>query len=340
MSVPRLAARWIGRLAPLSLSLRAGGPLLTLVLLGCSATLSDQGDARVGDGSPSLEGRSDLAFDGAIDAVSDGASAFDIAVDGPSSPDAGQPGLVLRVRFDQAPLGDYSDSAIKAEWKWVKWHSGLKEGRVQIVEGSEAKSGRSLRVSYPKGTFGPGQGGAQWWITLPKSYDELYCAYWIKFGSGFDFVKGGKIPGLLGGAGNTGGDKPDGTDGWSARMMWRSGGEAVQYLYHPDQPGTYGEDLGWDVGGKRVFTPGVWVRVEHRIVMNTPGKKDGVVQAWWDGKLALSREDIRFRDVSSFAIDGFYFSTFFGGGDQSWASTRDEVVYFDDVVIATEPITH
>ena len=33
-------------------------------------------------------------------------------------------------------------------------------------------------------------------------------------------------------------DVPDGTDGWSGRMMWREDGAATQYLYHPDQPGT------------------------------------------------------------------------------------------------------
>ena len=266
----------------------------------------------------------------------------------PPKPDSAPPkldgappsGVVLRVTFDKAPLGQYTDSAIKSEWKWIKWSSGLKEGRVHIVEGAQSKSGRSLRIFYPKNTYGPGPGGAQWWVTLPQGYNELYCAYWVKFGSGFDFVKGGKIPGLLGGAGNTGGDKPDGTDGWSARMMWRKGGEAVQYVYHPDQPTIYGEDMAWDIGGTRVFSPGTWVRVEHRIVMNTPKQKDGIVEGWWNGVKALSRKNIRFRDVNTFAIDGFYFSTFFGGGDSSWSSTKDEYVYFDDFIIATKPITH
>jgi hypothetical protein len=323
--------------------------VLLVVLVGCSCTETPAGDRDAAtdislrDRGPAQEGSVDAPGDGsAPDAAQKEAGLGDLQAPGDLKPsgDAGQPGLVLRVTFDQAPLGAYTDSAIRSEWKWIKWHSGLKEGRVHIVDGAQAKSGRSLRISYPKNTFGPGQGGAQWWVTLPKSYSELYCAYWIKFGSGFDFVKGGKIPGLLGGKGNTGGNKPDGTDGWSARMMWRKSGDAVQYLYHPDQPGIYGEDLAWDIGSKRVFKPGDWVRVEHRIVINTPGKKDGIVEGWWNGQLALSRKNVRFRDVSSFAIDGFYFSTFFGGGDSSWASSKDEVVYFDDVVIATQPITH
>jgi hypothetical protein len=31
---------------------------------------------------------------------------------------------------------------------------------------------------------------------------------------------------------------------------------------------------------------------------------------------------------------GFYFSTFFGGGDLSWAPEKDQYVQFDDFVLA------
>ena len=123
-------------------------------------------------------------------------------------------------------------------------------------------------------------------------------------------------------------------------MMWRTGGDAVQYLYHPDQPTIYGEDLFWNIGGQRTFVPGQWVQVEHRFVMNTPTQHDGIVQAWWNGSLALERTDIRFRDVSTFAIDVFYFSTFFGGSTSDWAALKDEYTYFDDFVISTGPISH
>ncbi len=249
-------------------------------------------------------------------------------------------GQILRVDFDKSPLGEYAQNSLKSEWKWVQWAGGLRQGRVHIVNGAEARTGRSLRVFYPKGTYGPRKGGAQWSVILPGSYDELYCAYRIKFGTGFDFVKGGKIPGLRGGKGNTGGNRPDGSDGWSARMMWRRGGKAVQYVYHPDQVGIYGESMAWDIGGQRIFKPGLWYQVETRIVINTPKKNDGIIEGWWNGEKVLSRNDVRFRDVPDFSIDKFYFSTFFGGSNASWSSTKDEYVYFDDFVISTRPITH
>jgi hypothetical protein len=118
-------------------------------------------------------------------------------------------------------------------------------------------------------------------------------------------------------------------------MMWRTGGEVVQYVYHVDQPTVYGEDLRWSLGGQRYFRPGAWHRVEHRIVMNRPGVGDGIVQGWFDGVLALDRRDVRFRNVDTFSIDAFYFSTFFGGSDPSWAPSKDEFISFDRFAVGT-----
>lgn len=264
----------------------------------------------------------------------------DATPDAVSVADADLSAILFAQDFDESPVGSYSRDSLDDDWMSPSWEQGLDEGRVAIVEGSQAFSGRSLRVLYPQGGVGPGEGGAQWRLELGGSYDELYIAYRLKFGEGFDFVRGGKLPGLVGGEANTGGSPPDGTDGWSARMMWRQEGAVVQYVYHPDQPGIYGEDLDWNLGGDRFFEPGQWHQVEHRIVMNTPGEHDGMIEGWFDGELALRREGLRFRDVGSFAIDALYFSTFFGGSDETWAATKDEYVYYDEFVISTQPIAH
>jgi hypothetical protein len=290
------------------------------------ATTADApADAAPGDAGPADGG-----------GVPDGAGPDGAAADaGPQ--DAAPVEVLLRVTFDQAPLGAYGAAQIEAEWPAIQWSSST---RAAIVDGSDAYQGRSLRILYPAGGVGPDEGGAQWMVRFPTAYAELYCAYRVRFGDGFGFVKGGKLPGLAGGAANTGGEQPTGTDGWSARMMWRTGGAVVQYVYHPDQPTVYGDDFPWDVGGQRAFAPGTWHLVEHRVVMNTPGQHDGLVQGWFDGVLALERPGVRFRDVDTFAIDVFYFSTFFGGSDSSWAPSRDEYVYFDEFVVATGPIGH
>ena len=51
--------------------------------------------------------------------------------------------------------------------------------------------------------------------------------------------------------------------------------------------------------------------------MNTPDAADGRVQSWFDGELAVDRDDVTFRSVDDFAIDTLYFSTFFGGSGQN-----------------------
>lgn len=250
----------------------------------------------------------------------------------------GNPGaIVLSVDFDSTPLGAYAGSALDADWPGLVWQSAE---RCVIVEGEDAYSGRSLRVFYPRGSVGPLEGGAQWRVELPELYDELFLSYRVRFEPGFEFVRGGKLPGLFGGAGNTGGGIPTGTDGWSGRMMWRAAGLAVQYLYYPDQPRIWGEDIPWDEGFERHFVPGEWSTVEHRFVINTPGEADGLLQGWWNGVLAVERPGLRLRDVDTFAVDGFYFSTFFGGNTADFAAARDEYIYFDDFVISTESITH
>ena len=186
-----------------------------------------------------------------------------------------------------------------------------------------------LRVVYPAGKYGAGGSGTQWQRTT-RPMEAAYVGYYVRFVGDFDFVRGGKLPGLAGGEANTGGGAPTGTDGWSARMMWREGGCAVFYLYHPDQPGEFGEDIAWGVP----FERDRWHFVEHLIVMNEPGENDGVMLGWLDGQLVSDRRDIRFRDVADLAIDMLYISTFFGGGSDSWAPDDDEFTEFDQFTVA------
>ncbi len=108
-----------------------------------------------------------------------------------------------------------------------------------------------------------------------------------------------------------------------------------------DKPGTYGEDLFWAYPDytqnqtKRYFTPGQWHSVKTRIIINTPGEFDGRVTSWFDGGLGLDSV-VRYRAEgnTTFAVDKFLFSTFFGGGDDTWATTKDEYIYFDDFIIS------
>jgi len=241
--------------------------------------------------------------------------------------------VLFNLDFNHCTVGAYTESMLEDDWNAPAWSQGVDEGRASITY-TDNETNKALAVRYPKGEYGTSATGAQWKLMFGGSYECVRLSYRIQFTSPFDFVKGGKLPGLIGGEGNTGGGIPSGTDGWSARMMWRIEGAIVQYVYHPDQPEYYGEDFPWVIGDEPLFfQPGQWHDVVHEVKMNTPGLNDGSIKAWLDGELALEAESMRFRDADDFAIDGMYFSTFFGGGNSSWASTADEIVLFDDFVI-------
>lgn len=272
----------------------------------------------------------------------------------PRSNSAADP--ALEVAFQHRAIGEYGCRAAEEDFGGVTFLHGVAAGRVAVVEDPER--GRVLRVYYPAGRVGPEGGGAEFRVRLPVGGDDLRCGYWVRFGEGFDFVRGGKLPGLAGGTAPTGGARATGTNGFSARLMWRAGGAAVQYLYHPEQTGVWGDDLpyatkslagvdpeespatqpGSSVAGPSRFRPGRWHHVEHRVRLNTPGEGDGLVQAWFDGEPALERRGLRFRDAAAFTIDQLFFSTFFGGNDASWAPTKDEHVDFDGFVVRATPV--
>jgi len=91
-------------------------------------------------------------------------------------------------------------------------------------------SGPVLQVTYPAGSL-HANGGTQmyslWNTTDGSQFNSMLLSYELGFDAGFDWVKGGKLPGLRGGPnpdGCSGGNKPNGTDCFSTRLMWRTDG--------------------------------------------------------------------------------------------------------------------
>jgi len=240
------------------------------------------------------------------------------------------PGIVpvFRQNFDSHPDGQYSAAALAGDWNNPAWSRGISEGRVSIVSGSGAYMGKSLQIRCPKGRVGP-EGGAAWPVSLRNRYPVLLLSYRFRFSPEFDFVRGGKLPGLAGGRANDGGNRPTGRDGWSARIVWNAGGQLAAYVYHPDQPSSFGEIL--DFSGRA--RPGRWHHVVMRVTMNTPGRNDGGIECWLDGNSVLNHGNMRFRDTPELGIDMVLFSTFFGGSDATWGPRKDETISLDDFIV-------
>jgi len=149
------------------------------------------------------------------------------------------------------------------------------------------------------------------------------------------------LPGLSGGTSPGGGKKSDGSDGFSARIMWRENGDIFQYMYWMERvpEKKWGDDLPWiDISGNSQpfkFILGQWHTLKTEITMNNPGKRDGKIISWFNGKLALSYSGAFRADGATFGIDNFNFTTFFGGNTPDWAPTKDETVYFSEFKITT-----
>lgn len=250
--------------------------------------------------------------------------------DTPSALDAvtpADPGLILQ--SNSAHWAGHFSSGWEGQWD-------LRQKGAWGEENFEVRSAPNgsdvLRVHYPKGSATPSVsrkegvpiGGGQFYadLSLPPQ-DSLRLGYSVRFSDNFDFVKGGKLPGLFGGQGASGGNIPDGTDGFSTRLMWRREGEGEVYAYLPTSKG-YGTSIG---RGAWTFEPGQWHHVEQEVVLNEPGQSDGQVRVWHDGNLVLEQRDLTFRTTDELKLDGVFFSTFFGGGDRSWATPKD--VYAD-----------
>lgn len=261
--------------------------------------------------------------------------------------------VIYQNDFDQYSAGVYTRELLDSDWNAPEFNDGVDEGRVTIVNGQEAFGGKgnSLAVAYPEDQVGTKETGAQWQLELDGEYEEAYMSYRVQFAEGFDFSRGGKLPGLAGGTAPTGNAPAEGDNGWTGRLMWLSDftgepgnpeqlvSQAISYAKYADsgfeQDGRNEDETHWiDPDGSRTeFNSGVWYEITQRVKMNTPGVSDGVIQVWLDGVLVHDQTDVLFRTIDDLKIDQLYFSTFFGGGD-GWETTKDETVYFDDFEVS------
>ena len=261
------------------------------------------------------------------------------------------------VNFENRSVGVYGNAEAKEDFKrndydkswWYAMDKNNGENSKVVYDGEE--HGNVLQLKYPKGCVGPNDNdtpacAAQIIQPLVKTADTMWSAYDIFFEDGFEFQLGGKLPGLCGGKCYTGNAMPETGDGWSARIMWRKDGNAVQLIYFMGQESVYGDDFKWDLNGtipQKHFTTGTWHRIVNKVSMNTiaspgNGDKNGRVQTWLDGELVLDVDTLRLRDYDTVKVDKFYLSTFHGGSSAEWAPTHDCFIRYDNFTVSTDSI--
>jgi hypothetical protein len=241
----------------------------------------------------------------------------------------------------------------------------------QIVGDVDSKA---IRVTYPAGLYSDTGSGAGWRTELDQPQRGLTLSLSFAFDPDFAFVRGGKMHGLCSAMCYSNGAVVGG-DGMSARFMWREdhpdGARLVVYTYHPEMPGTYGQDLpllydppmmvmqpdsglyvplsdetfyvGYEerdfVGSWPVVRVGVdqWHHLKLRVYLNEPGLRNGSMQVWLDDQVVLNMTGLYFAYADAppenYLLNYLLFQTFHGGGDASWAPPRDVYAYYDDFLL-------
>ncbi|WP_162144155.1 T9SS type A sorting domain-containing protein [Sporocytophaga myxococcoides] len=137
-----------------------------------------------------------------------------------------------------------------------------------------------------------------------------------------------------------------GSNGFTARLMRRTDGKAVIYLYHLNKVNPpCGDNYDTVVDGKTLyFEKGQWYKISQRVKVNSGVNKDGEVEMWindqhaqirlYSGALVDKLSRIQFV-TNGDKVDALYFSTFHGGSTADWAPLVDSYIWFDDIVIST-----
>lgn len=215
--------------------------------------------------------------------------------------------------------------------------------------------GTSVKIEYARGKVGS-DSGVGFHASPKHAFPTLHArlSYKVYFPEDFDWVKGGKLPGLfIGNPGATGGhwDYKAG----SARVTWQKDGFACIYMYIPLQvafDGSKDETMNiqpeefrklchrtphkgchlWHTGPLK-FERGQWNEVTIELKMNSVGKKNGILQLTVNGS-SVKCTGMVWRKTPHLAIGGVSIQSFYGGSTpQAAAPMTGSYTKFKDFIV-------
>lgn len=259
-------------------------------------------------------------------------------VDPKPSPTPGK-GVLLDIR----QLKNLTD---KNSWNIFKIGHGRDGNLHEITSDPLGGSDTVLKVKYPKNSFKPSGkivGGIGFYASPTSGFPckKLKFTYELYFNDNFNPVKGGKLPGLfIGAPGASGGRHSDSQA--SCRLMWRNDLQGEAYVYMPCkqvdeykkiQNAVYNPAFGDSLWrGLFKFEKKKWNKVEMVLTLN-----DSKSNA--NGRLDLTINNVTksfdkfLWSITDSVIAGITTDTFFGGGDDSWATPVDTSICFKNFII-------
>ncbi|KAF9520314.1 polysaccharide lyase family 14 protein [Hydnum rufescens UP504] len=195
-------------------------------------------------------------------------------------------------------------------------------------------------VDYPTGSYSEGTGGTEFSTYFNNSgtpFGTVLLSYEVAFDTNFDWVKGGKLPGLRGGSLSDCSGGVYSSSCFSMRLMWRAEGAGEAYAYMPapfslcsrsnvlcNQEG-YGTSLS---RGSFSFVSGAWNNISLLVQLNNPVRaSNGLVYVYHNGVLAVQFTGLQIRlDSSVTGFTGLFFS-----GRRDIRYPTDQHTYFRNI---------
>ncbi|WP_165223589.1 alpha/beta hydrolase [Aquisphaera insulae] len=290
----------------------------------------------------------------------------------PATPDAGletlpegDRGIAARHRGD---VGIESDPGVlfrddfESGGPGARWDMAYHKPNLRITtEPADACHGaRALEMTVPRQ---PGEVSNELVKRFEAGRDVLFLRYYAKFDPGFDAVGSSHNGAILSAVGPalpyaTPGVRADGRnkflaslEDWRGEPETRSPGPLNVYCYHPAQRDVWGDhffptgvvlpntSIPGDFGPSFVPRPDVtpelgrWYCYELMLRANSPGRRDGRIAAWLDGKLVADFPGLRLRDDERLKINHATIVLHIKA-----SPSRSNRKWYDDVVIATSYI--
>jgi len=209
-----------------------------------------------------------------------------------------------------------------------------------------------IKITFPEGGYASRNGvNLKGYASPPFPSKDITLEYRVYVPDDFDFVKGGKLPGVIwaDGAGGRSWGK-----GGSARLMWRRGGMIVGYLYlsttvgkydgTPNNPMMKAQGKGFDSIAHHTNGAGLdiwrhekdplslrrgeWNNIKIRVKLNSKNKNDGVLSIRVNDKKKRFEGIAYVKDPDEIPLSGVQMASWFGGGSSSYAPKRDQHLIF------------
>lgn len=250
------------------------------------------------------------------------------------------------VNFDNDPVGEYDSSpyiTFKADWEINPPNSLKDSGHLFIMVDTNKASVHHnvMQLTYFANQYEASSGMA---FNAPIycgndycKYTHLFLQYDIRFDSGFDWNKGGKLPGLASYPDSPTGCIDNSTfNGFTARRMWGVSGMGYSYIYNPTKLERCGDYFALQESNGSIILLGTnkWYTLTQEVTLNDIGSTNGNIREWINGVLVRELKNIVLRKTSDVYINQVKMDSFFGGSNIEWAPATEQHAYFDNFVVS------